>query len=46
MSSLAGVEIIPSMRNCTACYGMLWQRKASDCPFLGFTSDRTCSFEI
>jgi len=24
--SLAGVEIIPTMRNCTACYGMLWQR--------------------
>jgi len=23
---LAGVESIPSMRNCTACYGMLWQR--------------------
>jgi len=24
--SLAGVESIPSMRNFTACYGMLWQR--------------------
>jgi len=24
--SLAGVESIPSMRNCMACYGMLWQR--------------------
>jgi len=24
--SLAGVESILTMRNCTACYGMLWQR--------------------
>jgi len=24
--SLAGVESIPTMRNCTAFYGMLWQR--------------------
>jgi len=24
--SIAGVESIPTMRNCTACYGMLWQR--------------------
>jgi len=24
--SLAGVESIPTVRNCTACYGMLWQR--------------------
>jgi len=24
--SLARVESIPAMRNCTACYGMLWQR--------------------
>jgi len=24
--SLAEVESIPTMRNCTACYGMLWQR--------------------
>jgi len=24
--SLAGVESIPTMRNCTTCYGTLWQR--------------------
>jgi len=24
--SLAGVENIPTMRNCTVCYSMLWQR--------------------
>jgi len=24
--SLSWVENIPTMRNCTACYGMLWQR--------------------
>jgi len=23
--SFAGVEIVSTMRNCTACYGMLWQ---------------------
>jgi len=23
---LAGAESIPTMRNCTACYGMLWHR--------------------
>jgi len=23
---LAGDESIPTLRNCTTCYGMLWQR--------------------